>query len=112
LQVASLAQQLHQSEDDKAKKVDEMSKILQMHTTHIINLHNQLGTSKPDSTARGTDHLTVGVGEGLFEIHVERLQLCPEALGSLADQVRYFGVAVDVKRTDYCKTWLIQNSVI
>jgi hypothetical protein len=88
LQVESLVQQLNRSKDDKAKEMDEMSKLLQMHTAHINKLQNHLGTSKLDCTAHDTRHLTIGMGEGLFEIHVDHLQLSPEALGSLVAQVR------------------------
>jgi hypothetical protein len=71
LQVASLAQQLNQSEDDHAKKMVEMSTLLQKYTAH------------------DTGHLTIGVGEGLFEIHIQSLKLSPEGLGSLMDEVRH-----------------------
>jgi hypothetical protein len=66
-----------------------MSKLLHMQTAHITKLQSQLGTSKLDSTARDTGHLTIGVGEGLFEIHIQCLQLSPEGLGSLVDEVRH-----------------------
>lgn len=101
LQVASLAQQLNQSEDDKTKEMDEMSKLLQMHTANISKLQNHLETSNLVHTAHDTRQLTVGMGEGLFEIHVDHLHLSPEALSRLVDQVRYFGLADDVKITRY-----------
>ncbi|XP_021913446.1 protein fantom-like isoform X3 [Zootermopsis nevadensis] len=85
-EVASLAQQLNQSEDDKTKEMDEMSKLLQMHTANISKLQNHLETSNLVHTAHDTRQLTVGMGEGLFEIHVDHLHLSPEALSRLVDQ--------------------------
>jgi hypothetical protein len=89
LQVASLAQQLNQSEGDHAKKMDEMSNLLQKHVTHISELQSHVRTSEIHHTAHDTGHLTIGVGEGLFEIHIQSLQLSPEGLGSLMDEVSH-----------------------
>jgi hypothetical protein len=89
LQVANLAQQLTQREDDHAKKMDEMSRLLQKHTAHITELQSCLKTSEVHHTAHDTGHLTIGVGEGLFEVHIQSLQLTPEGLGSLTDEVRH-----------------------
>jgi hypothetical protein len=83
----TLAQQLTQSEDDH---VNEMSRLLQKHTAHSTELQSHLETSEIQHTAHDTGHLTVGVGEGLFEIHIQRLQLSPEGLRSLMDEVRHF----------------------
>jgi hypothetical protein len=88
---------MNQSQDDKAKEMDEMSKLLQMHKAHVSELQNQLGSSKLGFKAHDTHHLTIGIGEGLFEIHMECLQLSPEALRSLLEQVRHSGLTVDVK---------------
>jgi hypothetical protein len=89
LQVASLAQQLNQSEDDHAKKMNEMSNLLQRYTAHITELQSRLRTSEIHHTAHDTGHLTIGAGEGLFEIHIQSLQLSPEGLGSLMNEVRH-----------------------
>jgi hypothetical protein len=89
LQVASIAQQLTQSENDHAKKMDEMSRLLQEHTAHITELQSRLKTSEIRHPAHDTGHLTAEVGEGLFEIHIQSLQLSPEGLGSLVDEVRH-----------------------
>jgi hypothetical protein len=85
----SLAKQLKQSEDDHAKKMDEMTSLLQKQMTHISKLQDQLGTSVLDHTVHHTGHLTIGVGEALFEIHVLCLRLSPEGLGSLVKEVRH-----------------------
>lgn len=89
MQVASLAQQLNQSEDDHAKKMDEMSNLLQKYTAHITELQSRLRTSEIHHAAHDTGHLTIGVGEGLFDIHIQSLKLSPEGLGSLMDEVRH-----------------------
>jgi hypothetical protein len=89
LQVTSLAKQLKQSEDDHAKKMDKMNSLLQKQTTHISNLQDQLETSVLDRTVHHTGHLTIDVGEGLFEIHVNCLHLSPEGLGSIMKEVRH-----------------------
>jgi hypothetical protein len=90
LQVATIAQQLTQSEDDHVNEMDEMSRLLQKHTAHITELQSHLKTSEIQHAAHDTGHLTVGVGEGLFEIHIQSLQLSPEGLRSLMDEVRHF----------------------
>lgn len=89
LQVTSLAKQLKQSEDDHAKKMDEMNSLLQKQMTHISNLQDQLETSVLDRTVHHTGHLTIDVGEGLFIIHVSCLHLSPEGLGSIMKDVRH-----------------------
>jgi hypothetical protein len=92
LQVTSLAKQLKQNEDDHAKKVDEMTSLLQKETTHISKLQDQLETCVLHHTVHHTGHLTIGVGEALFEIHIHRLCLSPEGLGSLVKEVRHLFV--------------------
>lgn len=89
MQVTSLAKRLKQSEDDHAKKIDEMTSLLQKQTTHISKLQDKLGTSVLDRTVHDTGHLTIRAGEGLFEIHVHCLCLSPEGIGSLVKDVRH-----------------------
>ena len=89
LQVTSLAKQLKKSEDDHAKKMDKMNNLLQKQTKQISNLQDQLATSVLDHTVHHTGHLTIDVGEGLFIIHVNCLNLSPEGLGSIMKEVRH-----------------------
>ncbi|KAJ4430257.1 hypothetical protein ANN_22469 [Periplaneta americana] len=83
IQVASLAQKLSQSEDEKAKKVDEMSKLSQMHIAHINKLQEHTDKSGLD---QGSSHITIREGEGLFEIHAQSMHLSPEGLAYLTEE--------------------------
>ncbi|XP_069687060.1 protein fantom-like [Periplaneta americana] len=82
-EVASLAQKLSQSEDEKAKKVDEMSKLSQMHIAHINKLQEHTDKSGLD---QGSSHITIREGEGLFEIHSQSMHLSPEGLAYLTEE--------------------------
>ncbi|PNF37287.1 hypothetical protein B7P43_G00421 [Cryptotermes secundus] len=103
-EVAGLAQQLNQNEDDHAKKIDEMSNLLQKYTAHITELQSRLKTSEIHHTAHDTGQLTIGVGEGLFEIHIQCLKLSPEGLGSLMDEP-FGAVYKDKEPTSLFLTW-------